>query len=252
MVQVRQRVSCEELLQTSLLGLSSFGCWRVETGCTLCSQSAVQKFTLNPWVEKSDHACFQQSIFFLSFYVCDPTPPPPKCKCRQASFSDSEGMFCFDHTTKCKMEEIPFCSRVWEKHLEESWWEGDAEGASARRTKTVWGVIYQPLSLWEFFFFFTVNFSHPAEMDYRSDHPLFSWCREVKGYLLHGYKHRTNSISEALQVLPIGSSGVKVHQCIKHLILHQGKKMSHDPKCCLYFQKRSRSWSRLRPEVEDV
>lgn len=58
---------------------------------------------------------------------------------------------------KHKMKENLFCSSIWEKHLAESWWEG--ERRRGRERKEDKGCVRDDLSVlgfMDFFFFFSV------------------------------------------------------------------------------------------------
>lgn len=164
-----------------------FSWWKLVARCVL-------KFTCSYWNlewKKSHHACFQHGFCFVfSFYVlCIPTKKTKQKNVDEQALRTRKECSVSITQQKHKMEEIQFCSKVWEKHLEESWWvrdrESDAEGGvRARKTEIAWEVIYQPLSLWDFFSqseFFTACWDG-----------LLLCCREVNGYLLHGYKHWTN------------------------------------------------------------
>lgn len=131
-------------------------------------------------------------FFFFILCLCIPTKKTKQKNVDQQALRTRKECSVSITQQKHKMEEIQFCSKVWEKHLEESWWvrdrESDAEGGESEKDKDC---VRGDLSTFVFmgFFFHSLNFSQPAEMAYCSDHSAFSWCREVNGYLLHGYKH---------------------------------------------------------------
>lgn len=91
---------------------------------------------------------------------------------------------------KHKMKEILFCSNVWEKHLEESWWEGVRcrVGECEEDKECVRGDL-SVLDFMDFFFFFaqSVNFTQPAEIDHHSAQSA-ELDFKVNGYWSHGHK----------------------------------------------------------------
>lgn len=80
-------------------------------------------------------------FFFFSFYVlCIPTKKTKQKNVDEQALRTRKECSVSITQQKHKMEEIQFCSKVWEKHLEESWWvrdrESDAEGGvRARKTE---------------------------------------------------------------------------------------------------------------------
>lgn len=122
-----------ELLQSTLLGLKHFGCLAGGNWLhVVFSNSLAVIETLSG--KKSHHACFQHGFFFFfPFYVlCIPTKKTKQKNVDEQAVRTRKECSVSITQQKHKMEEIQFCSKVWEKHLEESWWvrdrESDAEG----------------------------------------------------------------------------------------------------------------------------
>lgn len=103
----------------------------METGCTLCSQIHLQ--LLKPQVEKKaiTHV-FNTGFFSFILCLCIPTKKTKQKNVDEQALRTRKECSVSITQQKHKMEEIQFCSKVWEKHLEESWWvrdrESDAEG----------------------------------------------------------------------------------------------------------------------------
>lgn len=147
-----------------------FSWWKLVARCVL-------KFTCSYWNlewKKSHHACFQHGFLFLffPFYVlCIPTKKTKQKNVDEQALRTRKECSVSITQQKHKMEEIQFCSKVWEKHLEESWWvrdrESDAEGGWERERQRLRERWFINLCLYGIFFH-SLNFSQPAEMAYCS------------------------------------------------------------------------------------
>lgn len=121
-----------ELLQSTLLGLKHFGCLAGGNWLhVVFSNSLAVIETLSG--KKSHHACFQHGFFFpFILCLCIPTKKTKQKNVDGQALRTRKECSVSITQQKHKMEEIQFCSKVWEKHLEESWWvrdrESDAEG----------------------------------------------------------------------------------------------------------------------------
>lgn len=90
-----------ELLQSTLLGLKHFGCLAGGNWLhVVFSNSLAVIETLSG--KKAITHVFNTGFVFFFFILCTVHSHEKNKteKCRRASSSHSEGMFCFDHTTK--------------------------------------------------------------------------------------------------------------------------------------------------------
>lgn len=90
---------------------------------------------------------------------------------------------------KHKMEENLFCSSVWEKHLAESWCQGERLGGRERKEDGVRERWFISLRIYGFFFFFQSLWILLAEMDHRCAQlvelnfkvPPITWSQNTTG-----------------------------------------------------------------------
>lgn len=120
-----------ELLQSTLLGPKHFGCLAGGNWLhVVFSNSLAVIETLSG--KKAITHVFNKVFFFFILCLCIPTKKPKQKNVDQQALRTRKECSVSNTQQKHKMEEIQFCSKVWEKHLEESWWvrdrESDAEG----------------------------------------------------------------------------------------------------------------------------
>lgn len=145
-------------------------------------------------------------------------------KCTLPTFSHSDGMFSFDQTTKTRDEgNSILLQRLREKFGRELVGGRETQrGESVRKTKSAWEVIYQSLALW-IFFFQSVNFAQPAEMDHLTAQTA-ELDFKVNGYWSHGYKKKSFSkkkqdsnvliFAKVLSISKSQQTGARVWVCV--------------------------------------
>lgn len=123
-----------ELLQSTLLGLKHFGCLAGGNWLHVVFSNSLAVIETLSGKKAITHVfntgfCF---CFFPFYVLCIPTKKTKQKNVDEQALRTRKECSVSITQQKHKMEEIQFCSKVWEKHLEESWWvrdrESDAEG----------------------------------------------------------------------------------------------------------------------------